>query len=204
MVKELDPSTAPHYRDFCHDNGIDLTHFRQVSFRKNGTKYDDFRLNQALSQIATEPSVDSRTLLVRNVKNASGELLDVLLIPSDAPYYNFPEDNHFLPPIREGDMFVVNVSRRDRSRPGFEYLAVVQDKEAPQAKLERAASIALREVSVIWGCNHRELLADTNAVTRAEFVDKIRNLKRRGVNVRHSITERLPELETRSSRPVAA
>ena len=204
MVKELCSSTVQHYRDFCRDNNIDLSQFRQVHFLRNGIENRDARLDLALSQISADPLVDSRTLVIRNKKNASDELLDLLLIPKDAPYYDFPKEHHELPPIREGDMFVVNVSRRDRSRPGFEFLAVVQDEESPQAKLERASLITLREVSVIWGCNPRELLADTNAVARAEFVDKIRNLKRRGVNVKHSITERFPELETRLSRPVAA
>jgi len=204
VVKELCPSTVQHYRDFCRDNNIDLSQFRQAHFLRNAGKRDP-RLCQALSQIAADPSVDSETLLITNKVNASGDLLDLLLIPKDAPYYDFPEEQHDLPPIREGDMFVVSVSRRGRFRGrGFEFLAVVQDEESPQAKLERASLIALREVSVIWGCNPRELSADTNAVTRAEFVDKIRNLKCRGINVKHSITERFPELETRSSRPVAA
>ena len=89
MVKEFEDSTAPHYRAFCYNKGIDLANFRPARFFKNRTWTGNARLNQALSQIATDPFVDSRTLLIRNTKNARKEVLDLLLIPAGAPYYEF-------------------------------------------------------------------------------------------------------------------
>lgn len=204
VVKEIESSIVQHYRDFCFENRIELSKFRRVYFRKKDAEDRDPRLCQALSQITADPSVDSKALLIINKLNAQGDLIDLLLIPKGSPYYDFCEDVQDFPPIREGDMFVMTVSRRDKSRPGFKYIAVVQDEVPPDIKLKRAASIAVREVSVIFGCNPRVLMAEAKEVTRVEFVKAIRDLDKKGIRVLSSITERFPELEISKSIHVAA
>ena len=184
VVKEFEDSTAPHYRAFCYNKNIDLANFRQARFFKNRTGTGNARLDQALSQIAADPAVDSMTLLIRNTKNAKKEVLDLLLIPDGAPYYVFEELHHNLAPVREGDMFIVDVSRRDGSRPGFMFYAIVEDEVLPEVKLGKASSIALREVSEMWRCNPRDLMATPNASTRAEFVSLLRVLDRRGISLK--------------------
>jgi len=143
VVKEIESSIVQHYRDFCFENRIELSKFRRVYFRKKDAEDRDPRLCQALSQITADPSVDSKALLIINKLNAQGDLIDLLLIPKGSPYYDFCEDVQDFPPIREGDMFVMTVSRRDKSRPGFKYIAVVQDEVPPDIKLKRVAKVSV-------------------------------------------------------------
>ena len=204
MVKEFEASTAPHFRAFCHDNSIDLASFRPAYFPKNWTGNKNSRLDQALSQIAADSSVDSESLLIKNAKNAKKELLDLLLIPDGAPYYDFEDQRHNFTPVRDGDMFVVYVSRQDGSRPGISFYAIVEDEVLAGVKLEKALAIALREVSVSWRCNPRDLMGHPNIATREEFVGLLMTLNRKGVHLKRSIAERFPELNVDLIGKVAA
>ena len=204
MVKEFEDSTAPHYRAFCYNKGIDLANFRPARFPRNGIRDGNVRLDQALSQVAADAAVDSRTLLIRNTRNAEGESLDLLLIPKDAPHYDFLEQHRILPPVREGDMFIINVTRRYSSRPGIKFYAIIEDDVSPEVKLRKASLIASREVSEMWRCNPRDLMGDPTAATREEFVSLLRSLDRRGIHLKRSIAERFLELKINPSRSAAA